>query len=38
MHDPAYYSEPVTGSQTLKSTDQEVASYECIPEALPLTL
>lgn len=38
MNDPAYYSQPVTGSQTLKSTAQEITSYECIPEALPLTL
>lgn len=36
--DPAYYSAPLTGTQTLASTDQKVARYDCVPEALPANL
>ena len=36
--DEAYYSEPITGGQTLASTDQRVARYECVPDAMPETL
>ena len=38
IHDEAYFSEPLTGSQNVASTDQKVARYECIPEALPASL
>jgi hypothetical protein len=38
MVDEIYYSEPITGNQTLASTDQRVARYECVPDAMPLTL
>ena len=38
IRDEAYFSAPLTGSQTLASTDQKVAPYECIPEALPANL
>ena len=30
-NDPLYYSEPLTGSQQLQSTDQEIIRYDCIP-------
>ncbi len=36
--DEAYYSEPLTGAQNLASTDQRVARYECLQEALPASL
>jgi hypothetical protein len=29
--DPPYYSEPLTGSQVLQSTSQEIIRYDCIP-------
>lgn len=31
VSDPLFYSEQVTGSQTLQPIDQEVIPYECIP-------
>lgn len=31
IDEPVYYSEPLTGSQLLQSTTQEVLSYECTP-------
>jgi len=31
VNEPIYYSEPLTGSQILQSTDQEATSYDCIP-------
>ena len=30
-NDPVYYSEPITGSQSLQSTTQEIIPYNCIP-------
>jgi hypothetical protein len=38
IHDEAYYAEPMTGGQTLASTNQQIIRYDCIPEALPETL
>ncbi len=38
IYDEAYFAEPLTGSQNVASTDQKVARYECIPEALPASL
>lgn len=38
IYDEAYYSEPLTGAQNLASTDQRVARYECLQEALPASL
>ncbi len=38
MNDPAYYAEPVRGRQVLQSTNQELTTYDCIPEALPSAL
>ena len=35
VNEPVYYSEPLTGSQRLKSTDKEIIPYDCVPE-LPL--
>lgn len=32
VHEPVYYSEPITGGQLLKRTDQEFGAYECNPE------
>lgn len=32
MLDPLYYSAPLTGSQELHSTNQEIIRYDCIPE------
>ena len=32
-NEPVYYSEPLTGSQELQSTDQEIMRYDCIPES-----
>jgi hypothetical protein len=32
MYDPLYYSEPLTGSQELHSTSQEIIRYNCEPE------
>ena len=32
MVDPAYYAEPVTGSQELHSTNRELIQYDCVPE------
>jgi hypothetical protein len=29
--DPPYYAEPLTGSQVLQSTSQEIIRYDCIP-------
>ena len=29
--DPAYYSEPITGSQVLQRTNRDLIPYECIP-------
>lgn len=31
VNEPIYYSEPLTGSQVLQSTDQEIIRYDCIP-------
>lgn len=31
VDEPIYYSEPLTGSQVLQSTDKELIRYECIP-------
>ena len=33
MLDPHYYSEPLTGSQELHSTNQEIIRYDCTPES-----
>jgi len=30
-NEPVYYSEPLTGSQQLQSTAQEIVRYDCIP-------
>lgn len=32
-NDPEYYAEPLTGSQELQPTNQEIIRYECIPGA-----
>ena len=31
INEPIYYSEPLTGSQILQSTDQEITPYDCEP-------
>ena len=31
VNEPVYYSEPLTGSQQLQSTSQEMIKYDCIP-------
>jgi len=31
INEPIYYSEPLTGSQILQSTDQEITPYNCVP-------
>jgi len=31
VNDPAFFAEPLTGSQELHPTDQEIIRYECIP-------
>ena len=31
INEPIYYSEPLTGSQELQSTDQEIIRYDCVP-------
>ena len=31
VNEPVYYSEPLTGSQQLQSTDKEIIRYDCIP-------
>jgi hypothetical protein len=31
VYEPAYYAEPLSGTQTLQSTEQEIIRYECIP-------
>jgi hypothetical protein len=33
MFDPIYYSEPLTGSQELHSTNQEIIRYNCDPDS-----
>ena len=33
VNDPAYYAEPLMGSQELHPTDREIITYECIPGA-----
>jgi len=33
INDPVYYSEPLTGSQRLKSTDKALIRYDCVPES-----
>jgi hypothetical protein len=35
VNEPVYYSELLTGSQRLQSTDKEIIPYDCVPE-LPL--
>ena len=35
VNEPVYYSEPLTGSQRLKSTDKEIIPYDCVPELPP---
>ena len=32
-NDPEYYAEPLTGSQELQPTSQDIIRYECIPGA-----
>ena len=31
VNEPIYYSDRLTGSQQLQSTDQEIIRYDCIP-------
>ena len=33
VSDPEYYAEPLTGSQELQPTSQDIIRYECIPGA-----
>jgi hypothetical protein len=33
VNEPVYYAEPLTGSQVLQSTDQEIMRYDCVVEA-----
>jgi hypothetical protein len=32
-NDPVYYGEPLTGSQELQSTTQDIIRYDCVPES-----
>lgn len=32
INEPVYYAEPIRGSQVLRSTDQDIIRYECVPQ------